>query len=84
MNIACFSSPRAPSTISAFLLLAIQPVIPVSITKDWNLVVRTILPVIDQKRVFGPGSGSQSGLGNTVQSFFLSPKAPGTGHKKSN
>lgn len=59
--------------------LNIQPVIPLSISKDWNLIVRTILPVIDQTDVFGPRSGNQSGLGNTTQSFFLSPKAPAFG-----
>ena len=58
--------------------LNIQPVIPISISKDWNLIVRTILPVISQSDVFGH-SGTQSGLGNTTQSFFLSPKAPGPG-----
>jgi hypothetical protein len=59
--------------------LNIQPVIPISISEDWNLIVRTILPVIDQSGAFGPGSGSQSGLGNTTQSFFFSPKEPGPG-----
>ena len=58
--------------------LNIQPVIPISISKDWNLILRTILPVISQTDVFGQ-SGTQSGLGNTTQSFFLSPKAPGPG-----
>ena len=59
--------------------LNIQPVIPVSISQDWNLIIRTIMPVIDQNDVFGPNSGSQSGLGNTTQSFFFSPKEPGPG-----
>jgi hypothetical protein len=59
--------------------LNIQPVIPISLGQDWNLIVRTIVPVIDQTGVRGSGSGSQSGLGNTTQSFFLSPKAPGPG-----
>jgi hypothetical protein len=58
--------------------LNIQPVVPLSITEDWNLIVRTIVPVIDQNGIFS-GSGSQAGLGNTTQSFFLSPKAPGPG-----
>jgi hypothetical protein len=58
--------------------LNIQPVIPISISKDWNLIVRTILPVISQTDVFGH-SGTQSGLGDTTQSFFFSPKAPGPG-----
>ena len=58
--------------------LNIQPVIPLSISKDWNLIIRTILPVISQNNVFG-NSGTQSGLGNTTQSFFLSPKASWNG-----
>ena len=58
--------------------LNIQPVIPISISKNWNVILRTILPVISQTDVFGK-SGTQSGLGNTTQSFFLSPKAPGPG-----
>jgi hypothetical protein len=55
--------------------LNIQPVIPVTLNKEWNLIVRTILPVIDQESRF-PGDGHHSGLGDTLQSFFLSPKAP--------
>lgn len=55
-------------------LLNIQPVIPVSISEDWNLISRTILPVIQQKDI-QPGR-SQFGLGDTVQSIFFSPKAP--------
>jgi hypothetical protein len=58
--------------------LNIQPVIPVSISQDWNLINRVILPVIDQSDVF-PGAGSQFGLGDTVASFFFSPKKPTPG-----
>jgi hypothetical protein len=58
--------------------LNIQPVIPITLTEDWNLISRTILPVITQKDIAGP-SGTQSGLGDTTQSLFLSPKAPGLG-----
>lgn len=54
--------------------LNVQPVIPVSISEDWNMISRTIVPVISQNDVF-PGSGSQFGLGDTVQSLFFSPKA---------
>ncbi len=53
----------------------IQPVIPISISENWNLISRTILPVISQNDVI-PGEGSQFGLGTTTQSFFFSPKAP--------
>jgi hypothetical protein len=55
--------------------LNIQPVIPISISSDWNMISRTILPVYSQDGVI-PGEGSQFGLGPTTQSFFLSPKAP--------
>lgn len=55
--------------------LNIQPVIPISLTEEWNLISRSILPVVDQQDIF-PGAGSQSGLGDLVQSFFLSPVKP--------
>ncbi|MCB1229727.1 MAG: transporter [Verrucomicrobiae bacterium] len=53
----------------------IQPVIPFSLNKDWNLITRTITPVIHQEDLF-PGAGSQFGLGDINQTFFLSPKQP--------
>ena len=52
-----------------------QPVIPISLNRDWNLISRTILPIYSQDGVI-PGEGSQFGLGDTTQSFFFSPKAP--------
>lgn len=58
--------------------LNIQPVIPFSLDEDWNVISRTILPLIDQSDIF-PGSGSQSGLGDIVQSVFFSPVAPTAG-----
>jgi hypothetical protein len=51
--------------------LNFQPVIPITLTPKWNLISRTILPVIHQSDVIG--TSSQTGLGDTVQSFFLSP-----------
>ena len=56
-------------------LLNIQPVIPFSLNEDWNLISRTILPVTWQDDIAGP-SGEQFGLGDTTQSFFLSPAKP--------
>ncbi len=58
--------------------LTLQPVIPFSLNENWNLISRTILTVNDQTDVF-PGSGSQSGLSDTLQSLFFSPKAPTSG-----
>jgi hypothetical protein len=53
----------------------IQPVVPISIGSDWNMISRTILPVIAQNDVTGPGT-SQFGLGDVVQSLFFSPAKP--------
>ena len=55
-------------------LLNIQPVIPISISEDWNLISRTIIPLVQQKDV-QPGR-TQFGLGDTTQSIFFSPKKP--------
>jgi hypothetical protein len=68
--------------------LNIQPVVPVSIGKDWNVIVRTILPIVSQHDLFyienvpknspiQPQNRSQDGLSDTTQSFFVSPKEPG-------
>ncbi len=57
-------------------VLNIQPVIPISLSADWNMISRTILPVIWQNDIAGP-SGEQSGLGDITQSLFFSPKHPG-------
>jgi hypothetical protein len=54
--------------------LNIQPVAPFSISADWNVISRTILPIVDQEDVIA--GSSQSGLGDTTQSFFFSPKKP--------
>ena len=59
-------------------LLNIQPVLPVDLNPEWNLISRTILPVIWQDDIY-PGAGSQSGIGDIVQSVFFSPKAPTAG-----
>jgi hypothetical protein len=67
-----------PSGDGSRLLLNFQPVIPFSLGEDWNLISRTIVPIVDQSDIF-PGAGSQTGLGDTVLSLFLSPKAPTAG-----
>lgn len=51
--------------------LNIQPVIPIALSPKWNLISRTILPIIHQHNVVG--TSSQSGLGDITQSFFFSP-----------
>ena len=54
--------------------LNLQPIIPITLNEDWLLISRTILPYVDQQDVIG--TTSQSGLADTVQSFFLSPAKP--------
>ncbi len=61
-------------------VLNIQPVIPLSVSKNWNLIVRWITPIIYQPLPIAQASGppSQStgvyGLGDMNPSFFLVPK----------
>ena len=68
--------------------LNIQPVIPISISKDWNLILRTIFPIVSQHDLFyfanlpknsplQPQNRSQDGFSDTTQSFFFSPKKLG-------
>ena len=57
-------------------ILNIQPVIPISIDKDWNIITRTILPVISMPAL-SPDIGSKNGIGDIVLTAFLSPANPG-------
>ncbi len=51
--------------------LNFQPVLPFVLNKDWNLISRTVLPIVHQSDVIG--TTSQTGLSDTVQSFFFVP-----------
>lgn len=55
--------------------LNVQPVIPISLGENWNMISRTIVPIVYQDDIF-PGAGDQFGLGDITQSLFFSPKAP--------
>ena len=57
-------------------VLNIQPVIPVKLNADWNLITRTILPVISQPG-FVPGQDRVNGIGDTQLELFVSPAKPG-------
>ena len=57
----------------------VQPVIPISMNDDWTLITRTIIPVIWQSDIgYDPitdmSTGSQSGIGSTSMSLWVSPK----------
>lgn len=58
--------------------LNVQPVVPFSLGAGWNLISRTIVPIVAQHDVAGH-SGRQTGLGDITQSFFLSPVESGPG-----
>lgn len=53
-------------------VMNLQPVMPFTIDKDWNLITRVIVPVVSQPAL-APGRGPASGLGDITASFFLSP-----------
>lgn len=59
-------------------VMNVQPVIPFSVGTDWNLISRTIVPLVRQEDV-APGVGRDSGVGDITQSFFFSPKQPTAG-----
>ena len=56
-------------------VLNIQPVVPFALSKDLNLVTRTILPVVSQPAADGSQRG---GLGDLNPSFFFVPKPKGS------
>ena len=57
-------------------VLNIQPVIPISVSEDWNVITRTILPVISMPAL-DPTGNRVDGIGDTVFTAFLSPAKPG-------
>jgi len=56
----------------------IQPVIPITLNDDWNVISRTILPLVDQED-FPVKGESEFGTGDVLQSLFFSPKKPTSG-----
>lgn len=57
-------------------VLNIQPVVPFELSENWNLITRTIAPVIYQPELT-PGYGSEFGLGDINTTLFLSPAKAG-------
>jgi hypothetical protein len=64
-----------PDEEGSKFLLNFQPVVPITLNEKWNIISRTILPVVSQSDLF-PGAGDQSGIGDIVQSAFFSARAP--------
>src|SRR5882724_8939611 len=53
-------------------VLNVQPVIPLKLTADWNLITRVITPIINQPSL-APGIDHEFGLGDINPTFFFSP-----------
>jgi hypothetical protein len=60
-----------PNDVTQYIL-NVQPVIPISLNDDWNLINRIIMPIINQPSP-APGVPNASGLGDINPTFFLSP-----------
>lgn len=70
LNYDCCYGPEDGERVT----LNVQPVVPIKLNDDWNLILRTIVPFISQGETT-PGGGNEMGLGDTTQTFFFSPKA---------
>jgi hypothetical protein len=57
-------------------VLNIQPVIPFTVNSDWNIITRTIVPVIWMPDL-APTLKAVNGIGDTVFTAWLSPGKPG-------
>lgn len=53
--------------------LNVQPVFPMALNENWNLIARSVLPLIEHRPARG---GRIRGVGDATQSFFFSPAAP--------
>jgi hypothetical protein len=58
-------------------ILNIQPVIPISVNDDWNIITRTILPVV-WLPALSPNDNSVRGISDLQFTAFLSPANPGS------
>lgn len=57
-------------------VLDAKPVIPFSVNEDWNIISRTIIPIIHQPNPI-PGRNYLTGMGDLSPAFYLSPGHPG-------
>jgi hypothetical protein len=67
-----FDNDIGPADAGNKIQTNVQPVIPFKVGPDWNLITRTIMPIIYQDKI-APGTGSQFGIGDINLSLFFSP-----------
>jgi hypothetical protein len=53
-------------------VMNVQPVYPATLSDDWNLIIRPIVPIINKPKMFS-GDTSEFGLGDITPQFFFSP-----------
>jgi hypothetical protein len=56
-------------------VLNVQPVIPLSLSENWNVITRTIVPLISSPAL-APGESRTNGVGDALFTAFLSPAHP--------
>ena len=64
-------------------ILVVEPVLPLKLTPDWNLVTRWNTPITSMPRLAEPlgpfpGIGPEFGLSNMQPQFFFTPAHPGS------
>ena len=64
-------------------ILVVEPVLPLKLTPDWNLVTRWNTPITSMPRLADPlgpfpGIGPEFGLSNMQPQFFFTPANPGS------
>ena len=52
----------------------VEPVIPIKLNDDWNLITRTIMPIINVPSLFS-GTGGATGLGDINPQFYFSTQS---------
>ena len=57
-----------------FMILNWQPVIPFKLNEDWNMIARTIIPVVS---IPGPDDLRFSGIADIQEQLFISPSKAG-------
>lgn len=61
-----------------FHTLTAQPIVPFRLNGRWNLISRSVVPLVRRTPLVGSDSSSW-GTGDSVQTFFMSPQRPGPG-----
>jgi len=57
-------------------IMTFKPVVPVSFVPSWNLILRGIIPTIDQPIPYAFGGGRDQGIGDIQVQTFVSPTKP--------